>query len=320
MLPAFGADRIGDIEFFGYGRLDAATVRKALPVREGDAYADGAPALIRKAVIQVLGKGPTDIAAPCCDERGNRLLFIGLPGASYHSFSYDPAPTGQERLPAEIMGVYGRLERALEAAVRKGSDGAKEDYSRGYALNQDATARSIQFELRGSAVLHESALLRVVGQSSDVSHRQVAAHALGYATQSRQQILALVRAARDPDETVRNNATRALAVLARSDARLASEIPASTFVNMLTSGIWSDRNKAAWLLAELTAGRDARLLASIRQGALDALIEMTLWRRSGHAWSSRLVLGRIRGIPEPRLNELIWNGPVQEIVDAARGL
>jgi hypothetical protein len=101
---------------------------------------------------------------------------------------------------------------------------------------------------------------------------------------------------------------------------LASEIPASTFVNMVTSGIWSDRNKAAWLLAELTAGRDARLLASIRQGALDALIEMTLWRRSGHAWSSRLVLGRIAGIPEPRLNELIWNGPVQEIVDAARGL
>jgi len=77
--------------------------------------------------------------------------------------------------------------------------------------------------------------------SSAVEHRRVASDAVGYARQSQDQILALVRAARDPDDEVRNNATRALGVLARSNAALASEIPADTFIDMLNSGVWTDR-------------------------------------------------------------------------------
>jgi hypothetical protein len=158
----------------------------------------------------------------------------------------------------------------------------------------------------------------VLSDSSNVENRRLAGELLGYATQSRNQILALVHAARDPDKDVRNNVTRALGVLARGKPALASEIPPDTFIQMLNSGIWSDRNKGAGLIAELTAGRNPELLAKIRSEALDSCIEMALWRRFGHSGYARTVLGRMAGIPEDRLNDLVFNGPVAAIVEAAR--
>ncbi len=68
----------------------------------------------------------------------------------------------------------------------------------------------------------------VDNSSSDAQQRRVARVVLGYAQQSREQMAALVRAARDPDWLVRNNATRALAVLARSNAKLAEAIEPET--------------------------------------------------------------------------------------------
>jgi hypothetical protein len=153
--------------------------------------------------------------------------------------------------------------------------------------------------------------------SSAVEHRRVASDAVGYARQSQDQILALVRAARDPDDDVRNNATRALWVLVRSNAALASEIAADTFIDMLNSGIWTDRNKGAALLEQLTARRNSYLLTKIRAVALDSLVEMARWRRPSHAYAARIVLGRVAGLPEDRLKGLAWNGPVDAIIEAA---
>lgn len=257
------------------------------------------------------------MAAICCDEKENRLLFIGLPGASYKSFSYNSEPLGNDRLSPEIMNLYGRLDDALHRAVRKGGEAAQEDDSNGYALIKDPDARSLQLAVRQWAIQHERELPRALKFSSAVEHRRVASDALGYARQSRDQILALVRAARDPDDEVRNNATRALGVLVRSNAGLASEIPPDTFIEMLNSGIWTDRNKGAALLEQLTAARDSAMLAKIRSMALDSLIEMVSWRRPGHAYFARIVLGRVAGLPEDRLKELAWNGPVDAIIEAA---
>jgi len=162
-------------------------------------------------------------------------------------------------------------------------------------------------------------LLQVLGSSSAVEHRRVASDALGYARQSPEQMQALVRAARDPDDEVRNNATRALGVLVRSNAALGAAIPPETFIEMLNSGTWTDRNKGAALLAQLTAGRDAVLLGKIRSMALDSLIEMASWRRMAHAYMARLVLGRVAGMPEDRLEKLALNGPAGEIVEAVQG-
>jgi hypothetical protein len=315
--PAIASDRIGDIEFFGYKGLDITKVRKTLLVHEGGQYSDRTKIQVRQAVADAIGKEPTDVAAICCDEKGNRLLFIGLPGASYKSFVYNREPKGNERLSPGILNLYGRLDHALEAAVRRGSQAAEEDDSNGYALVKDPPVRSLQLAVRQWAIKHERELLRVLEFSSAVEHRRVASDAVGYTRQSQDQILALVSAARDPDDEVRNNATRALGVLVRSNAALAFEIPSDTFIEMLNSGIWTDRNKGTALLMQLTVGRNSDLLAKIRSLALDSLVEMASWRRPSHAYFARMVLGRVAGLPEDRLKELAWNGPIDPIIEAA---
>ena len=73
------------------------------------------------------------------------------------------------------------------------------------------------------------------------------------------------------------------------------------FARLVTSGTWTDRNKAAGLLMALTRTRDAETLRKLRAEALDALVEMAKWRSLGHAMTARLVLGRIAGVDESRL-------------------
>lgn len=316
-MPAIASDRIGDIEFFGYKGLDVAKIRELLPVHEGDKYSDQTKNVVRQAVKGMIGKDTTDVAVICCDEKGNRLVFIGLPGSTFKSFVYNLEPQGKDRLPAGIMNLYSRLDHALEAAVRKGGQAAEEDNSRGYALIKDAGTRSLQLDVRRWAIKHELEILCVLKFSSSVQHRRVASDALGYALQSPHQILALVLASRDPDNEVRNNATRSLSVLVRSNAGLAADIPPDAFVEMLRSGTWTDRNKGTSLIEQLTATRNADLLAKIRSVAVDSLIEMASWRRPSHAYFARMVLGRVAGLPDDNLKRLAWNGPVEAIIEAA---
>jgi hypothetical protein len=316
VLPAHGRDSIWDIEFFGYKGIDIEAVRKTISVHEGDEYAgDETKKKVREAVNAALGRDPTDVAGICCDENGDRVLFIGLPGSSSKSFAYNPEPTGTARLSDEITTLQDRLNQALEAAVRKGGDAAREDDSSGYALAHDPASRSLQLKLREYALAHEKELLSVLESSADAGQRVTAADAIGYARKSARQIAALVRAARDPNDDVRNEAIRALGVLASSDSKVSRQIPAASFIDLVNSGIWSDRNKGSFVLLELTRTRDPNLLTALRAKALDSLIEMARWRSMGHALPARVVLGRIAGLPEERLLQLA-TGPPEPILDA----
>lgn len=308
---------IGDIEFFGYKGIDVSRIRKALPVREGDVYSESVKTAIRRAILMELGTEPSDVVAICCDDQGNRLVFIGLPGLSSRAFAYLQEPKGKVQLPASMLDLYKRLDLELEAAIQRGGEAAEEDDSQGYALSKDPGLRELQLSVRRWAVKNERTLVRVLESSSHVRHRQVASDALGYGLQSDQQIRALVHAARDADNEVRNNATRALGVLVRANARLADKIPAETFIEMLNSGRWSDRNKAAALLDGLTGRRNTQLLAGLRLQALDSLLEMAAWRRPSHAFFVRRILGRVAGLPEDRIYELAQNGPVEILLEAA---
>ncbi len=313
--------RVAAIEFFGQKGIDTAAIRAALPFREGDELPQeaGVKERVRAVVLQSIGKAATDVAGVCCTADGGFLVFIGIPGESYQAFAYSPAPTGQARVSTRLEQLYDRLDEAIAAAVRKGGDAAKEDRSTGYALTKDQQVRSIQLELRRYAIRHEPEVLRVLESSSDQKHRAIASQALGYARQSGRQLLALTRAVRDPDEEVRNNATRAIGVLLDANERLAHQIPPDAFIAMLKSGIWTDRNKAAMVLERLTASRNPVVLGQLRSTALDALIEMTLWRAASHAYFARMLLGRVAGVPEKQLEELAWKGPPQAIIDALAG-
>jgi hypothetical protein len=65
---------------------------------------------------------------------------------------------------------------------------------------------------------------------------------------------------------------------------------------MLNSDNWTDRNKGSLLLGALTLRRDRKLLSVIRAKASDSLLEMARWREYGHAYDSRMLLGRIAAL------------------------
>jgi hypothetical protein len=69
-------------------------------------------------------------------------------------------------------------------------------------------------------------------------------------------------------------------------------------------------------LERLTPTRNVAVLSRLRTTALDALIEMTLWRDASHAYFARMLLGRVAGIEEERLQQLALKGPPEAIVQA----
>lgn len=294
-LPLWAADRLGFIDFFGTGPYDLAAIRRALPVREKSSFPGTARgqfrwrAKIEKAIVQAAGKPATDVSMVCCDQHGDWILFIGLPGPLSRPVAYRPAPHDAVRLPEEAVRRNERLMSALSAAVQRG--GGAEDGSRGYALSEDPSSRALQTATREFALAQEPLVLRVLAGSGDANHRWAAAHALGYARQSAAQVEALAQAAFDADPTVRNNAVRALAVLVESNAALADALPLRPFVDLLNSGTWTDRNKALYLL---TGVRSEALVALLRDHAREALEEMAAWRSTGHAERAKLLLARIR--------------------------
>jgi hypothetical protein len=307
--------RVSVIDFYGYGGLDVDRVRAALPVHEGETFPSvfalaAMRPQIEEAVRRVVGRPATDVAPTCCDAQGGWLIFVGLPGSSSRNFRYNPAPTGTLRLPPQAVELYRQTMDVVLASVQHGSS---EDHSRGYALSSDPTLRAKQLATREYAVGRGPLLRRVLAESRDDEQRVVAAHFLGYARQSREQIAALVRASRDPNDGVRNNATRALIVLALSGPKVAARIPAAGFIEMLNSGVWTDRNKSGGLLEALSRSREPKLLAELRAGALDSLLEMARWR-APHAYESRVLLGRIAGIEETRLQKLAKSNDQAEVI------
>ncbi len=80
----------------------------------------------------------------------------------------------------------------------------------------------------------------------------------------------------------------------------------------------TDRNKAGWLLEVLSARRDPGLLAQLRARTMDSLIEMAQWQSAGHTHSARVLLGRIAGIKESRLQELVTGGRVEQIIESLK--
>ena len=308
-LGASAAQRIDLIEFFGYQGISLDAVRQALPIREGGAYDDKAGVQIRAAVKKVAGAEPTDIAPVCCTGHGHSVLFIGLPGTSSRPFSLNPKPDGATRLSKEFLAIYAKLDRAMEAAIKKGGDAPVEDDSQGYALIHDPAARALQLQLRDYTRSHEAEIYQVLDNSSDSSQRSQAADAAGYAARTPRQIAALVRASHDVDPGVRDEATRAIGVLLRADPLVAAQLPAADFIEMASSGVWMDRNKASLVLEALTVSRDPKLLAQIESSAWTALLEMARWRDTPHAVWPRQILGRIQGIPEDRLSAVAFATP-----------
>ncbi len=313
---------IGIIDFFGYGHFDVVKLRSVLPIQPGEAIEQSADwttyrSRIDEAIRSRTGKPATDVARVCCDEHGNSLIYIGVAGTSSVAIQHKPAPTGKDRLPEAALKLSQETDEALTKAVGAGRIG--EDDSNGYSLSTDPELRAKELQIREFALTNEALLRTVLSSSSDADHRAIAAQFLGYVNVSARQIADLTGAARDPNEDVRNNAVRALGVIASSSQQRASMMSPRPFIALLKSDKWVDRNKGAWLLINLTAARDPKLLQQLRNEAMDALVEMARWQFAGHASFARRLLGRIAGIEEAKLDRLVMkNDQAEGIIVAAQ--
>jgi hypothetical protein len=291
-------DRVGTIDLYGYRGIDAEALRHALPFHTGDPYTAQIKMQARETVQQIVGRSATDVEAICCDQNGDRSIFIGLPGASSKPFPYNAVPTGAVRLPQELWNLRKQIETTVRAAVSAGR--AEEDRSEGYALSKDPESRALQLKLRAYVLQHEREVYAVLESSSDNKHREYAANALGYGQQSREQIAALLRASSDANDGVRDEAVRALGCLANKPEMRKLILP-DLFVSMMNSGIWTDRNKASMVLAPLTESRDPKLLGRLRADALDSIIEMARWKDEGHALFGVAIFAHLAGAPEDKV-------------------
>lgn len=311
--------RVGSIDFFGTKGVKVAAVRAAMPVQPGDTISMSDPEPVKHAidaaVLRIAGKPPTDVSATCCGADGGLLIYIGLPGQNSHSLAHLPVPSGQTCLPQAAEELYTKTMDALQTAVRNGD--AAEDHSKGYAIAHNAELRERQVAMRAYAAQHAKLLESALRECHVAENRQAAAHLLGYANRSKAQIEALVQASRDSDGTVRNNAVRALWVLAESGKKAASMIAAQPFVAMLNSGTWEDRNKAGLLLTALAQSRDPKLVSELRGEALDSLVEMARWHNLGHAGPYRELLGIIAGFDDHKIHQLIATGKTEELIESA---
>lgn len=319
VMSAIDRRPLGEIDFFGYKGFDPAAIRSALPFREGELFppanvkhSDDLKRQISDAVEKAIGRRPTDIALICCDAKQNDLVFIGLPGESYEALVFHRAPSQDVRFPKAALALSDQMDSAWNNAVMKGH--ATEDDSEGYTLTNEPKARRAELAIREYALRNEALVFQVLASSSNAQHRAIAALMLGYARQSEEQVDALVSASLDSDASVRNEAVRALEVLAGAKPDLAKRIPAEPFVRLLRSGSWFDHNKASLVLVALTKTRDPKLLTLLRSDAFDSLLEMARWRSPGHAEAALTILGRIAGIGEESLDELIKAGQADTII------
>jgi len=294
------SERIGIVDFYGYGSLDPAQLRAALPFKEGDAFpSKEAKQAAEEALVKLTGRTAAKITKVCCLEGGRSTVFVGLAEPGAPPVRYNPEPAGEIKLARDARRLFAQLEKDTIAAVKKGD--SREDDSEGYALMKNPEARGDQLKLRDWVRANTATTYRVLENSRDASERADAAEALGYAEQSPEQIAALVRASFDANEDVRDNAIRALEVLCNLGPEVTRRIPAARFVPMLHSLVWTDRNKASALFLMLSKSSDPVVLDALRAGALGPLREMAQWRDWGHAAFAAIVLARLAGIPDDQV-------------------
>jgi hypothetical protein len=309
---------VGCVDFYALGGLDSQKLRSALTIRAGDKFKwPGTRDQIREELTKAAGRPFTHFAPVCCDTQGRLMIYVGF-GDTSASSSLRPKPARDVNLPQELTSLYEHFLAMLPESLKHAA-GTAEDYSKGYSLASYPPMRTIQLRMREVALAHEDDIFAVIHDGRDDKQRAVAAHFAGYVRQSPRQIAALVEASRDYNATVRNNATRALGVLADSP-ETARRIPASPFVETLNSPVWSDRNKGLMLLTRLTRDRDPGVLAELRAKALPALIEMAQWQNPGHSEGAILLLGRIAGMDAAKLAELAAEGSAEPVLAAIRRL
>jgi hypothetical protein len=305
---------IGIIDFYGLHSISEQQAREALQIKEGDAVPDSREEIERR--LEALPNVQQARLNFVCCEDGKSIIYVGIKERGAPTLRFRPAPHGRMKLPDQMVQAGDALSDAVTRGVEKGD--IAEDDSQGHALFHNPEARAVQ-ERFITFASQDLKLLRVVlRESSDARHRALAAEIIAYAANKRDVVKDLVYGTSDADEDVRNNSIRALMVLvrfARASPGQRIKVPAEPFIEMLNSIVWTDRNKSSGVLLQLTEQRDAQILASLRQHALQSLVEMSWWKSPGHANAAFFILGRVGNLSDDEIRKAWNSGNRQSLIE-----
>lgn len=293
---------IGIVDFYGLRSLTEEQVRAALPISEGIVVSDDyafPDEKARSVVAEALGVFRVELSPTCCYEPYKLIVYVGIEEEQTLTLQYRDEPVGDKELPAEILETARQLETVMIAAIQKGDSG--EDRSQGHSLMMNSEARALQQKYVEYAEKYRDTLIEVLHGSAQ--QRALAATVLAYSSDKKSIVPHLEAAVLDPDVNVRNDASRALALIAgyaNENPELDIKIDAAIFVDMLSSVAVDDRNKSAAVLFNLTDSRDPHIVEQIRAKALLSLIEMCQWEWEGHAWTPCKILERTVGLPDQK--------------------
>lgn len=297
---------IASIDFYGLHRIDDSTARHALDVHRGAPVPDSAGRAAALARLMALPGVDSARFAPVCCTDGGLMLYVGVEEHGASSPRFNPEPTGSQQLPPEVVDAGKAFERAFTDAITNGD--FAEDDTAGYALMHWPAARTVQLGFVDLANRYHTTLADVLQHSADAEQRALAAQVLAYASDKQAVVAELERALQDPADAVRNNAMRALAIialLAQRRPELGITVPYQPMIALLDSPVWTDRNKASLALFQISASRDPGLLAELRRQARPALLEMAPWHNLGHATASLVLLGRMADLSEAAIGEAL---------------
>lgn len=313
---------ITTIDVYGNRKISSDTILFHINKKEGDSInpASFQPGPTVAALKRIPGVRQATVNPVCCDSKNGYMLYIGIAESNSAIVKHRPAPGQDLQLSHDIIRAYRNFNQQVRAAVEMGEN--SEEYSNGYSLLTYPAARKEQSGFIVWAQQRFQELAKVVKYSRHAEQRAAAAQIIAYASDKKKVAEYLLYAIKDADEQVRNNAARALSILAgylSEHPELKVTIPAAPFIEWLHSVSWTDRNKGAMLLEQLTRSRDTALLEQIKKQAMPSVIEMAKWKNREHAFFSFILLSRIAGEEESLLIErnfsTNWPGLVDQMVE-----
>jgi len=294
--PASTAHEIAFVDLYGLRNVSPQAVREAIGENP-----EVSERLVEK-LQAIPGVSGGSFELVCCVE-GKNVLFVGIvEPSSPPPPPTRPRPDEETRLPPEFGQAYAEFLEALLPAVEAGRGG--EDRSEGHALSEDPAMRAAQEKFIELSRDHVELLREVLASSRYDEDRAVAAHVIAYVQDKAAVLPDLLHAASDADSTVRNNAIRAIGVLAyyaENKPDILQRIDPEPFIAMLSSPEWSDRNKAIGVLLGLTKQRDPRWAERFRGDAVSSLAEMARWQSPSHAYDAFDLLGRMVGLSDEEI-------------------
>jgi hypothetical protein len=308
--------QVAIIDFYGVHKIPVDRLRKALGFAEGGQM-PGSRVETEVRLNLVSGVVAAQVQAVCC-EKGQAVVYIGIEEKGAPHFDYRSEPDGEQKVPQDVQDAYAEFIKQVNEAVK--AEMPEEDLTEGHSLMRFAPARDAQLKFVPLATEHAAVLHDVLHNAGDPEQRAMAVYVMGYIKQKERVLDDLFYALKDADETVRNNALRALgaiSVKAKLDPDSELKVPATWFIEMLNSLSWSDRTQAAKFLVNLTDSRDQRVLAQIKDRAFDAVVEMAKWKQAEHSLPAYILLGRVAGLPEEDLQHAWSTGDRDLIIKRA---